>query len=123
MHAHAANVYRRVDLESAPKPQILDRLFARFLADVDAARAAIQHRDIAAKAAAIDHGTQIVGELRASLDHAMAPELCANLDALYGFVAQRLGFASLSLDVSFLDQAVTVMADLRAAFAAAASPP
>ena len=34
MLARAANAYRRVDLESAPKTQILERLFDRCLADI-----------------------------------------------------------------------------------------
>ncbi|HEX7700406.1 MAG TPA: flagellar protein FliS, partial [Kofleriaceae bacterium] len=51
----AANAYRRVDLESAPKYQIVDRLYERFARDVEEARNAIHAKDISGKAKALDH--------------------------------------------------------------------
>ena len=97
MYARAAVAYRQVDLESASKPEILTRLFDRFLDDLAKARTAIAARDIAAKAAAIDHASRIVVELRAALDPSAQPELCANLDALYQFVADQLTAANCQL--------------------------
>ncbi len=116
MYARAAHAYRDVDLESAPKPDLVARLFVRFLADLDRARVAINARDIAAKATALDHGVRIVVELRAALDHHAAPELCANLDALYQFVLDQIFAASSSLTVAPLDHAGNVMTQLRDAF-------
>jgi len=116
MLARAANAYRRVDLESAPKTQIVERLFARFLIDLIDAKAAIVSRDIKAKAAAIDHALRIVIELKASLDPSAAPELCANLAALYDFVITKLGEANATLAVPPLDQATRVMTELGDAF-------
>lgn len=116
MHARAANAYRRIDLESAPKPAVVVRLFERFLADLDAVRAAMARRDIPAKAAASDHALRIVGELEASLDHAAAPELCANLQSLYRFVAERVATASLAFDPFPLEEATRVMTELADAF-------
>jgi len=116
MLARAANAYRRVDLESAPKTQILERLFDRCLADLAAAREAITVRDIKKKAAAIDHALQIVGELKAALDVAAAPELCANLAALYDFVTERMIDANARLDAKPLDQATRIMTELGEAF-------
>jgi flagellar secretion chaperone FliS len=119
MLARAANAYRRVDLESAPKTQILERLFDRFLIDVATARTAIETRDIPAKAAALDHALLIVVELKASLDVNAAPELCANLAALYDFVTDQLVAASVQLTVPPLDQVTRVMTEIGDAFRAA----
>jgi flagellar protein FliS len=116
MLARAANAYRRVDLESAPKTQILERLFERCLADLAVAREAIAVRDIKKKAAAIDHALQIVSELKAALDLAAAPELCANLAALYEFVTERMIDANARLDGKPLDQATRIMTELAEAF-------
>lgn len=116
MHARAANMYKRVDLDSAPKTQILERLFDRFERDLVAARAAITARDIHAKAAALDHALRIVAELVASLDHAAAPELCANLGALYNFVIERIGAANSTLAIGPLTEASKVMSDLAEGF-------
>jgi flagellar protein FliS len=116
MSAYAARMYKKVDLESAPKTQILDRLFARFDLDLVRAGEALAARDIQAKAAALDHALQIVIELRAALDHGAAPELCANLAALYDYVQSELTIASLHLDPDALDRAARVMAGVGEAF-------
>jgi len=116
MFARAANAYRRVDLESAPKTQIVERLFDRCVRDIADARAAISVRDIQKKASALDHALQIVVELKASLDVAAAPELCANLAALYDFVVERLIDANTTLALPPLDQATRVMTELGDAF-------
>jgi len=116
MHARAANIYRTVDLESAPKSQILVRLFDRFSRDIGDAHAAITRGDIAAKAAAIGHASQIVVQLRAALDHKAAPELCAQLDALYGYVVDQLSVANAKLTTAPLDHATRVMVKLGDAF-------
>ncbi|HVV85925.1 MAG TPA: flagellar export chaperone FliS [Kofleriaceae bacterium] len=123
MYARAALAYRDVDLDSADKPDVVTRLFGRFLDDLTRGRTAIMARDIAAKAAALDHAIRIVCELRASLDHPTAPELCANLDALYQFVLDQIYVASSSLDVAPLGHAASVMTQLRDAFVEARSRP
>ena len=123
MYARAALAYRDVDLESAPKPELVPRLFGRFLDDLTRGRTAIAGRDIPGKAAALDHAVRIVIELRAALDHGAAPELCANLDALYQFVLDQIYTASATLTVGPLDSASAVMAELRDAFVEARRAP
>jgi flagellar secretion chaperone FliS len=116
MYQRAANLYRNVDLDSAPKEQVVERLLERFVADCSAAKQAIARRDIPAKAAAIDHATRILVELQASLDHAAAPEMCAQLAALYMFATDRLNVANVSLAVPALDEAARVIGVLAEAF-------
>ena len=119
MYARAANSYRQVDLDSAPKSEIMMRLFARCLADIAAGRAAIAARNIAGKARALDHATQIVVELRAALDHKAAPDLASRLDSLYGYVQDQLSAANAKLDIKPLDAATRIMGELSEAFAVA----
>jgi flagellar protein FliS len=116
MLARAARSYRDADLESAPKTQIVERLFARFARDCADAEAAIGKRDIAAKGTAINHATQIASQLRAALDHSVDARLTGNLDALYRFVIARLAKANLKLDPVPLREASKVMATLGNAF-------
>ncbi len=118
MLARAANAYRRVDLESAPKTQILERLFDRCLADVANARAAIEAKDIKAKAAMLDHALRIVVELKASLDFNASPELCSNLGALYDFVTDCMMQASATMDAKHLDPVARIMTEIGDAFRA-----
>ena len=116
MSSRAANAYRRVDLESAPKYQIVDRLYERFARDVEEARIALLAKDIKTKARTLDHALCIAVELKAALDFEAAPALCANLEALYDFVIKRISEANSSLQVRPLDQAAKIMAELALAF-------
>lgn len=119
MYARAANSYRRVDLDSAPKSEIMMRLFARCLDDIAAGRAAIATRNIAGKAYALDHAARIVVELRAALDHKAAPDLASRLDGLYAYVQQQLAAANAKLDIKPLDAATRIMGELAEAFSVA----
>jgi len=116
MHARASATYRAVDLNSAPKHEIMFRLFDRFQHDLVVARTAIVGKDIVAKNAAVDHALRIVTELEASLDHAQSPELCANLERLYRFVTDQIYQASMKLDIKPLESASTIMSDLATSF-------
>lgn len=119
MSNRVAKMYRDVDLESAPKGQILERLLARLHLDLTTGRQAITDRKIEAKAAALGHAQQILVELQAALDHAQAPELCANLARLYGFVNDRINTASIELKTAPLDDACQVVTVISEAFAEA----
>ena len=121
MYGQALKRYRQVDLESAPKTQILDKLYGRFQRDVDDAKAAIADGDVKARTAAIEHASLIVIELVAALDHGVAPELCANREALYDFVQNRLSRANAENEPAPLDEAAHIMSDLRGAFQQAAA--
>jgi flagellar secretion chaperone FliS len=116
MNSRAASAYRRVDLESAPKQDILGRLYERCLADISQAKQSIGVKDFVGKAKAIDHALRIVSELEAALDHAVAPELCGNLQALYRFVAERLSMVNLTLEVKGLDEATKIMSEIADSF-------
>ncbi len=121
MYARAARAYKQVDLESAPKPQILDRLYTRLLRDLDEGSAAIAARDVKARAAAFDHALRIVTELKAALDHDIAPELCGNLSALYSYVEDQVGAAAVQMSQEPVELAVAVIVNLQSAFREAAS--
>ncbi|HEY4057129.1 MAG TPA: flagellar export chaperone FliS [Kofleriaceae bacterium] len=112
MHARATNTYRAVDLQSAPKSDIMLRLFYRFAGDCSQARKAMMAHDIKTKGAALDHAMAIVNELQASLNHEAAPELCKHLENVYRFVTSRLLTASVKMDIKMLDEASNMMAGI-----------
>lgn len=119
MSARAIRSYRIVSVESAPPARVLDDLLARLLADCDDARARLRAGDPAGKGAALAHALAIVGELTAAIDHEAAPELGANLAALWGYVGARLTDANVHQDVAAITDAEKVVLTLREAFAVA----
>jgi len=120
MHAKAARAYKKVDLQSSSKTKVLDRLYGRLLADIEEACVAIDQEKVEARASAVDHAIRIVTELNAALDFRQAPDLCANLAALYGYVIDRLEAANLTRDIGALREASAVIDNLRESFQIAA---
>jgi flagellar secretion chaperone FliS len=111
--------YRKADLETAPKTDILDRLFGRLETDLLQAVSALAARDVPRRAAALDHAYRILTELNAALDHKAAPELCANLAGLYAFCNRCIAKAAVDRDPAPLQQVVQVVRTLRESFAEA----
>ena len=64
----------------------------------------------------ISKAVAILGELRSTLDHTVAPELCDSLDRLYLFFQEQLSMANIKLDPSYIDPVVRLMSDLRDAW-------
>ncbi|MSP59498.1 MAG: flagellar protein FliS [Myxococcales bacterium] len=120
MLARAANTYRRVALESASPTRVLDELLGRLMLDIDQAEERIRCGDLAGKGRVLGHAMAVVDELALALNHEAAPDLCANLQRLYGFVRLRLGDANLRVDAEPLAAARNVLALLREAFLGAA---
>lgn len=69
----------------------------------------------------VNHALRILNELVDALDHANAPELCRNLEELYGFAARRLVTGSEKMEAAAVEDAEQVVQTLRAAFADAAN--
>jgi len=113
-------MYRKVSVESASPARILDELYARALLEIDDGAECLARRDLAGKGRAFTCALAIIDELRCSLDAAIAPEICLNLERLYLFARERIVAASINLDGAPLDEARAVLVTLREAFAAAA---
>lgn len=121
MYASALKAYRQSDLQSAPKTDILDRLFDRLESDLRAGQSAITAGDVSTRARALDHASRILTELIAALDTRAAPELCGNLEALYRYCLTCISRASLEHKTAPLDQPLQIVSTLRASFAEAAA--
>lgn len=108
--------YARARAETASPDQVLllllrqaRLLMTRAVRDLREGKNADAHRDI-------DKASGIVAELVSSLDHARAPELCANLTATYQFVLARLISASSARSASALEEALRVFTPVADAF-------
>ncbi len=117
----AIKTYKRVDLESAPKSDILDRLFGRLESDLRDGQAAISAGDVPSRARALDHASRILTELVAALDFGTAPELCTNLELLYRYCLGAISRASLERAAEPLVPVLGIVATLRSSFAEAAA--
>lgn len=61
----------------------------------------------------------IVSELYLALDHALAPELCGQLQGVYGFCLDRINHANHRGDEAAIDEVLRVLTPLREAWSVA----
>lgn len=121
MYSRAAQAYKKVSVESASPNRVLDELFSRVRLDFRLAGEAYDNNDVVGRCAALSEALQLVGALEAGLDTTMAPELCANLQALYRYVSGEILAANLGAGKAAIARADEVIAEVHDAFRSADS--
>ena len=116
-----ANAYAKVGLETgviaASPHKLIVMLFEGALTSVNAALAHMSAGEIEQKGKAISKAILIVDEgMRASLDKTKGGEIAANLDALYAYIIQCLLQANLKNQPEKLEEARTLLIDLKSAW-------
>ena len=84
---------------------------------VAAARGAIDRQEIARKGELLGSAIAILDSMRASLDYDQGGEIAANLGMLYDYIEGRLVEANSSSDVSLLDEASSLLREIKAGWA------
>src|SRR5690606_2614822 len=121
IHARGAHAYARLGLEtsinSASPEKLISLLFEGARTAIARARFAFEQKDIPARGQAISKAIGIVSEgLRAALNLEAGGEIAANLQELYIYIERCLLQANLNADVSKLDEADRLLADIASAW-------
>jgi flagellar protein FliS len=116
MSLAVARKYRAAQIESASPGQILLALYEGCIRFCRTAQVQIEAGDVAGKGQAISRAVAILGELRSTLDHEVAPELCDSLERLYVFFQQQLSLANIRMDAGAIAPVVRILGDLRDAW-------
>ncbi len=111
-----ARKYKATQIESATPGQVLIALYEGCIRFCKAAKVQIEARDVPGKGKSISKALAIIGELRSTLDHSVAPELCDRLDRLYMFFQEQLSLANIKMDDTLIDPVIRMLEDLRAAW-------
>ena len=85
----------------------------RFLREAKSAEES-NRKDI--RTARIHRSQAIISELRATLQHETAPELCQQLDSLYCFMIDQLRIANEGNNIAPVDVVINILDDLRSAW-------
>lgn len=112
----SARKYKAAQIETASPGQILIALYDGCIRFCRAAQVHIEAGDVAAKGKMISKAVAILGELRSTLDHTVAPELCDSLERLYIFFQEQLSLANIKMDPTLIDPVINLMMDLRGAW-------
>ncbi|MCG8553710.1 MAG: flagellar export chaperone FliS [Proteobacteria bacterium] len=117
----ALSQYRTANVQTASPVQIVVKLYDGAIRFMRQAEQAIRGDDMATKGVALGRAHAIVSELQATLATDKAPELCESLERLYEFVLFRITQCNATSDVTQLGPAISVMGELRHAWAELAS--
>jgi len=112
----AASSYRQVGVQSGTPLELVVMLYDGALRFVAAAQAALERRDIAARAAAVSRALAILSELQSTLDLERGGELAERLDQLYTYLTGRLVDASFHQDANALEEVARLLRPLRDAW-------
>ena len=113
---NAAAIYNRTQAETADPERVMLLLLDGALARIRRGVADLEEGRRSDAAASFARASDIVLELRGSLDHDRAPELCEQLSGLYVFVSTRLTRAAASADPALAREAEGALAPIVDAF-------
>ncbi len=112
----AISRYQSVKITTSSPGELLVALYDGLFRFLRAGSFALKNKRRAEASHAISRAHAILTELYVSLDPRHAPELCANLSALYSFCLERIVAANLKSDAAQLDDVIRVLTPVREAF-------
>ncbi len=113
------NAYKQTSVATASPGRLLIMLFDGLLRFMNQGKTAILEGRIEEAHHALCKSQDIVVELRTSLNHEVAPELCDVLNDLYSYFYRVLVDANRSKDCTELEEILHQVKELRGAFAEA----
>jgi flagellar secretion chaperone FliS len=116
-YAAQAARYRDAELLSASPGQLVVLLYDKMLLTLRRARVACEAKRIEERCEALLKASDMISELRVSLDHEQGGSISTQLDALYGYMLQELFDANRLQDAGRIDVVLRIAGELRDAFA------
>ncbi len=114
--SNVAARYQAVQIRTEDPGEALVALYDGLFRFLNVARYGLRNGQRARAGEALSKAHAIISEFYLALDHSKAPELCANLSALYTFCLERLTTANVKNDADPLDEVVRVLGPIRDAF-------
>lgn len=115
----AAARYTQIRNTTATPGELLLALYDGLFRFMNGAKICIERKEMLRARELLSKAHAIISELYIVLDHSAAPELCQNLEGVYGFAMDRLMHASRKADVRGIEDALRVLTPLREAWQAA----
>ena len=115
-YAQAAATYQRNAVMTASPEKLVKMLYDGAIKNLEQARAGIEDPQTARSQEvgnALSKAMGIIGELRASLDHAAGGDISRNLDSLYEFSLDQLSKANLERSTDGVIASLQVMRTLK----------
>ena len=115
-YAHAAATYQRNAVLTASPEKLVKMLYDGAIKNLEKARVGLENATTARSpevGQSLSKAMGIIGELRASLDHAAGGDIARDLDRLYEYGLDQLSQANLSRTPAGVHNAVQVLRTLK----------
>jgi len=116
-YASQASRYRDAELLSASPGQLVVMLYDKMLQTLRRARVACTSGQIEERCELLMKATDMITELRITLDHEQGGAISTQLDALYAFMLGEVAAANRHQDPARIDVVIRIAGELRDAFA------
>lgn len=112
----AAQRYNQVRMTTSTPGELLLAMYEGLFRFLGGAKVCIERKELGRARELLSKAYAILSELYIALDHSVFPELCANLEGLYGFAMDRVQWASRKALTEPIDEVVRVLTPLREAW-------
>ena len=120
MYGRNLKAYKRTNLEAelsvADPHRIIQMMFEGLITRLSQARGAIERYDLEMKSILISKAVGIINGLQGSLDKTKDAELAERMSALYDYMKDCLGKATLEMDVSPIDEVIKLIQPIKEAW-------
>lgn len=121
MYGSGLAKYRQVNITTASRGQLLVALYEAAIRYSKQAATSIRAGNVVAKGRELQRVSSIVAELTSTLDHKVAPELCANLEQLYFYMQERLAEANATMNPAPAEEVAGLLDTMLSAWVQAVS--
>lgn len=119
MLGKAAERYSQVRANTSTPGELLLALYDGLFRFLNGAKLCFENKQDARGRELVGKARAVVSELLLALDHKVAPELCANLAAIYDFALSRLSDANRDAKAEHINDVIRALTPLREAWALA----
>ena len=108
--------YQQVSVATAGKVNLVIMCYEKAIQSLHHAKSFYVAGDYESKYKALQKAVDIINELQGNLDFQKGGSIAKNLDSIYTYLKQRLIDGDLKRDLSTLDEAITIMGELKSAW-------
>lgn len=116
MPRNALIQYKKTSINTRSRGRVLLMLYDGAIRFLEQAKVAIDQKRPDLRGERISRAHAIISELNLTLDHEVAPELCANLERLYLYMLNQITEANRTNDTEKIELVIELLDDLRGAW-------
>jgi len=116
MYAQAALRYQQVQTSTSTPGEILLALYEGLFRFLKGSKLCFENKQLVRGRELLLKSHAIISELLLALDHPKAPELCAQLEAIYEYCLSQILQANLKTDANLIGDILRVLTPLRDAW-------